>query len=556
MTQLGKILQDRRSRQISSLLMDAIEDMKDFMTKKYQEFSGSGPSFNTEGLRLSITILWKMAVSYLDIVRDIVLVILILNFSGHIGLFGSDSLLFQNVVIWILIATIEVPLFVSATLTSARHPLTVFEFRVWNNFRNEQPGWRKMAFIRFVVFSCYMFVPAFLIFNKANAKLRRQTLQELGKVEYEKNEGNLSNCVLEEMEQIEVYLDEVRRAALIWKKTQSALELVTQQSIQLTMLLLSTTTYTVDHNSGLQGIFSEDSEDLFALSLCWSLRTGVSSFLKIHSEQKAGMTSGPGKGVPGLRALLFSITRIICVIAFFGPFLGHGDCLAHWHAEGIELEAELLQNIQGSASYWDRATVDLMYRTQDYTNYTLVTLQAAFFTFFGILLLQGIAIFVLKINVRKSFKSIGLLNQIGHVIESLHVPDVYHYQHKLNTESHMKPSDYKLAYHSIQKETFWMTFVQMVSNLFLLVPLLVAGGLMKLLLTNFSSSFQSERETLCSCGQHRNLSRGGQGLQAADHLQCRPALPRPGDLGPRRPAGTCLPQVVPPLEDHPAGGQL
>ena len=104
------------------------------------------------------------------------------------------------------------------------------------------------------------------------------------------------------------------------------------------------------------------------------------------------------------------------------------------------------------------------------------------------------------------------LNQIGHVIESLHVPDVYHYQHKLNTESHMKPSDYKLAYHSIQKETFWMTFVQMVSNLFLLAPLLVAGGLMKLLLTNFSSSFQSERETLCSCGQHRNLPRGGESL--------------------------------------------
>ena len=101
-----------------------------------------------------------------------------------------------------------------------------------------------------------------------------------------------------------------------------------------------------------------------------------------------------------------------------------------------------------------------------------------------------------------------------------------------------------------------MTFVQMVSNLFLLAPLLVAGGLMKLLLTNFSSSFQSERETLCSCGQHRNLPRGGQGLQAAHHLQCCPALPRPGDLGPRRPAGTCLPQVVRPLEDHPAGGQL
>merc|ERR1719270_1757938 len=115
------------------------------------------------------------------------------------------------------------------------------------------------------------------------------------------------------------------------------------------------------------------------------------SFLRIHSEQKSGMQSGTAKGVLGLRALLFSVTRIICVVAFFGPFLGLMDCQAHWKAEEIQLEKKLLEKLQSPNSYWSRQVVDLMYREQDLTNYTLVTLQAAFFIFFGLILVHGVA---------------------------------------------------------------------------------------------------------------------------------------------------------------------
>ena len=290
---------------------DRVEDLTNFMSSKFQALSGSGPSIDTNKLKRKLTILWKMAVSYLDLVRDIVLVVLILQVTGHIGLFNEDSTHFQNVVIWILIATIVVPLFISAAITSANHPLTVFEFQVWRNFTAEQPGWWKMAFIRLVVFSFYIFVPAVLIYNKENAKLRRETLQEQGKEEYDGNDGILSNDKLEEMKQIAVYLDEVRKAHLVLKSTEYALELVAQQAVQLTMMLLSRTLNPVV--SGLQGIFSVDSETLLALSVCWSFRTGIASFLKIHSEQKAGMLSAPAKIVLGLRALLFSVTRIVCI---------------------------------------------------------------------------------------------------------------------------------------------------------------------------------------------------------------------------------------------------
>jgi len=205
------------------------------------------------------------------------------------------------------------------------------------------------------------------------------------------------------------------------------------------------------------------------------------SFLNIHSEQKAGMLSGAAKVVLGLRAVLFSVTRIVCVVAFFGPFLGLGDCMAHWHAEGIRLDPELLdnllENLNSSSSYWDNQTVSLMYREQDYTNYTLVTLQAAFFIFLGVIFLHGIAIFILKMNVSSHFKSTGWLNKVGHVVESLHVPDVYKdFDVDLNPDWDRTPYDYRMSFDSVLKETLWMSSLQAGSNLLLLVPLLVTAS--------------------------------------------------------------------------------
>jgi hypothetical protein len=251
------------------------------------------------------------------------------------------------------------------------------------------------------------------------------------------------------------------------------------------MLLLSLTKYPV--TAGLQDVFGKDyssvdnylnlGDALLVMSVCWSFKTGVVSFLKIHSEQKAGMLSGAAKVVLGLRALLFSVTRIVCVVAFFGPFLGLGDCMAHWHAEGIQLDPELLDNLNSSSSYWDNQTVSLMYREQDYTNYTLVTLQAAFFIFLGVIFLHGIAIFVLKMSVSSHFKSTGWLNKVGHVVESLHVPDVYKdFDVDLNPDWDRTPYDYRMSFDSVLKETLCMASLQAVSNLLLLVPLLVTAS--------------------------------------------------------------------------------
>ena len=502
-----------------SKVKNVIEDMNDGIKKFCHKTK-------TQGLVSSLNILGKSGMSYSDFVRDMILVVLILQTTDYRELFNEDSSLFQNVVVWLLIATIVVPIFFSAIQTSIKHPLIIFRFHTWHNFTAEQPSWWKMFFIKIVVFVCYLFVPAVLIINKEKAKGRRQDLEAEAKKEFDSNDGIVSNKVLDEQEQIESYLDEVRKAQLIFKRNESTFEIVVQQGIQLTMLGLSLTKYPLV--SGLQGIFGKDSDIdtsktnnavelalaeaqgqlsayiddnlglklgdiLLVLSVCWSFKTGIMSFLKIHSEQKSGMLSAAGKATLGFRALLFYTTRIVCVIAFFGPFLGLANCQAHFLAEKIELAKDLLKNVQGSNSYWDRNTVDLMYRSQkdnDHpTDYTMVTLKTASYVFIGVLLLHGIAIFILKIVVSKHFKKTSWSNKIAHVAESLHVPDAYKdFDVGLKNEERT-PEGYKRAHKSVQQETFWMTLLQMCSNLLLLVPLLVTGG--KILGNSYSLAINS-----------------------------------------------------------------
>lgn len=478
-------------------LKDNIEDLKECMEKKYhatsftctcsgnsccgccryqQQCCKPGPQPTTEELGSKLFRLVKTIASYVDLVRDTVLVGLLLTIT-NMGFVSDDITLFPNMVILILLATVVVPLLVSAIHTSWRHPLTIFEFPVWHNYRTNPAGRWELAFIRLLVFFGFILVPSILIVNKEKAKMRVKMLEEQGKEEFYSEDGIVTNKTLEEQEQIKVYLDEVRKAYLVFKRNEAALELVVQQSVQLTMLLLHLTKYPV--TAGLQAVFGKDNSSvenylnlgdaLLVMSVCWSLKTGVVSFLKIHSEQKAGMLSGAAKVVLGIRALLFSVTRIGCVVAFFGPFLGLGDCMAHWHAEGIRLNRKLLKNLESNNSYWDSQTVSLMYREQDYTDYTLI--------FLGVIFLHGIAIFTLKMNVSSHFNSTGWLNKIGHVVESLHVPDVYKdLDVDLNPDWDRTPYDYRMSFDSVLKETLWMTFLQMLSNLLLLLPILVTGS--------------------------------------------------------------------------------
>ena len=63
-------------------------------------------------------------------------------------------------------------------------------------------------------------------------------------------------------------------------------------------------------------------------------------------------------------------------------------------------------------------TVNLMYRKADIRNYTVVTLQHAFFIFLGLLLLHDLAIFALKMTTSIPFRKASLQTKLLHLLES------------------------------------------------------------------------------------------------------------------------------------------
>ena len=89
----------------------------------------------------------KIILSYVDVVRDTVLVGLLITIVGFKGSFWEDITLFPKVVT-LMVATVAVPLFVSAVQLSCRHPLMIFKLPVWKEYRTKPASGCKLVFIQ------------------------------------------------------------------------------------------------------------------------------------------------------------------------------------------------------------------------------------------------------------------------------------------------------------------------------------------------------------------------------------------------------------------------
>merc|ERR550517_811453 len=416
--------------------------------------------------------------------------------------------LFQSTIVWLMIFSVGAPFLLSAIQTTIYHPTTLLDFITWRNFSTDPNS--NLTGIRISMFCTYLFAPSIQINNKANALHRKEKLLENTVIQFNAKNRVVDAEISEELEQLEEYLEEVRKAHLIFKKNEATFELVPQQSIQLVMLLLSQTTYPTV--SGLQAVFGKRvpgsvqalgaAEIFLALSVAWSFKTGAASFVKIRTESKSSFLPGTAKVALGLRALLFSATRISAITAFFGPFLGLWDTLAHLVGEKNPLEPKLLDNlINGSNPYWDKDTVNIMYREPDITNYTLVTLQQAFFIFLGLLALHDLAIFAFKMATSIPFRKARWQTKLLHLLESTNVPDTFmDWDDNEEEEVEIKKTaeEYRSRWKSVLTETVGMVGLQMLSNLLMLGPIFVTTSKVRekhLALRDNIGTFAKEDET-------------------------------------------------------------
>ena len=134
------IIQDfRNSNTKLEKLADSVEDLKTLIMKRYHEDLSCG-HFNTErtcmrctegpkqtadGLGASLARFGKVLMSYLDVTKDSALAIKLISLIG-MQIF-TEPALFQSVIIWLLIASIVVPLLKSAVETALWYPHAVLD---------------------------------------------------------------------------------------------------------------------------------------------------------------------------------------------------------------------------------------------------------------------------------------------------------------------------------------------------------------------------------------------------------------------------------------------
>ena len=455
-----KIIQDfKHSNSRWEKLIDSVEDLKNCLKQKYHDakcvvtykdlscgcFNTQKACFQcietptTDGLGASLLRFGKVVLSYIDVTKDSALVIKLITLIGW-QIF-TEPTIFQSVIIWLLISSIAVPFLKSAVETTLLYPHTVLEAST------SRPKGRKLKALQAVVFCGYLFVPSLLIRNRERAKLARKILLEKSKDDY-LSTGTVRKEIQDELQELEKYEEDVKEAYLIFKRNEASFEIVLQMGLQLIMLLLSMST--IPTHAGLQGVFGRDysqhenvfraqfgtgleivdlSEWLLVGSIIWSFKTVCTTFIWIKSAKKSHSVGVAAKGALGLRAFFFSTSRIFALVAFFGPFLGLMDCLAHWKAQQKTLDPELLEKVSNTSNaYWDRDTFQSLYKTlgsSEFTEYTVLSLREAFFLLIGSSFLMGLLIFLVKRKMSSDFKEASYVSQLQHMAEAFNFPDAY-----------------------------------------------------------------------------------------------------------------------------------
>ena len=313
----------------------------------------------------------KVFACYMDLTTDSILLYSIWYTVGD-GKFEEFS--YQVAVI--LLASIVIPLYSSAISIAISRPLVILKAAHWKNLtlNSNKP---MLVISRIVIILFPPLVPALIIISNENAKERRSALKDSNKAIVEQSD-------MEICEHLTEYMDEARRALLVFKRNELSLELVVQLSVHLTMLLLSYTEFPVE--SGLQSFFKAESNSspswvlqksglyekvesvkenyglwLLVFSLVWSFKTCTKTCIKIKTETKRNLPLKPWLLLT-LRYLLIFLQRIGSIIVCFSASIGLIGIMDHYHAETISLDWTTWCNINGTADhqflYWNPSIHD------------------------------------------------------------------------------------------------------------------------------------------------------------------------------------------------------
>merc|ERR1719341_2965893 len=319
--------------------------------------SQRGPSWSRIFTRTRIT-----AAFYLDFFKDSTVTVSIFYLLQ--GVFNMD---FVSTLSWLLFSSILLPLLLSGVETAWRCPFVFLGSGGWARYTANPPSSGKLWAMRiFNVISCGI-APAVLINAKEEAKTKKEQILERVKNQFDHPvEAGAEGDLHQQLRDIDRYLEESKKTVISYKRNELSIENSIQITVQVLMLLLSPTYTSLFTHSGLQAVFQKDfaiqekiqsgienlsgyessrglsfnlTEWFLVMSILWSMKTISMTYIKIKAVGKVEMLSLPGKLLLAVRSFLVYLVRLGCVVAFFGPFLGLFNILAHWKAEQMVLDS-------------------------------------------------------------------------------------------------------------------------------------------------------------------------------------------------------------------------
>ena len=322
---------------------------------------------------------------------------------------------------------------------------------------------------------------------------------EEAKTQYGRSEeGSIQDNLMEECKNLTGYIHEVSTAAVGFKRNENNYEITVQVSLQLAMLLFSSTVSPTQ--TGLEAVFKPSSlawlgagvdfaQILLIGSVLWSFRTCATTTVKVKNLQKRNFLPLPSKAILSVRALLTSSVKICCYVAYFAPFLGLMGSLSHWQAEqtSFDINSGPL-DVNSTIPYWDNITgtprsilfsqifrTDYSnpadWKTPSYTAYTILTLGQAYAVFFGLLVIKATLVMALKAGLSKDFWAASKGSKLKHVLEGINSAEPYSDW----DAGEGGPADHRSRWWATFRETAAMIGLHFLFNLVLLIPVFVTG---------------------------------------------------------------------------------
>ena len=399
---------------------------------------------------------------YSDIFKDIYILSILIKINGGPRTLFDFPLKFSSMIIMCMATTIIVPLLLSSIqLANSSNPGLVF-----NSKRKDKWSVRLMR--------VGVILTGFV--NPIALRIAHENIQEKIRNFLIKPDSS------EKLFKFINHKNEVKKKLSRLLKVDLGLELIYQISLQLILVLLSNSK--TPTTGGLEAFFKQTNNALLIFWTCWSFKTCV---LLQRSAIKTEKVFFP---FTSQLVILFWSTvaasrRILAIVVFFLPSLGLFSILNHWKAEQIPFSIRLLGSNYKAMTPSDIIVLNNMTRHVNWTSidrwnynssnqpqpppyslYTGLSLGNTFVAFLILMVLQLIAITVVKINTAKVSKEENWFNLMVYILENSNMPFPY----KDWDTDNSTVDEFKQRLREVNIEMAWIYSVNFIFNMLMFCP--------------------------------------------------------------------------------------